>query len=151
MTLAAPSTLIKNCSTVLPEVGEQTSQKLDIRIIRKSDGTSVAFVRPEGKSRYEDEVLIEEHKIRAGLTQDSDPDSLNSGESLIVHAMALEGDPEFQGAFQTGVELQRVRQVKVYQIGKKTRFGSTSIVEARDQQGTDLGSFLGGFLVSACK
>lgn len=111
-----------------------------------------------------DAVSIDDFKIRPGLTAEMIEDedigrTLNYGEGLIVHAMALTGDmdmgeddaPELN-PFSAGLDLTKVRGVRVYKaIGEEGDIGAAAIVEAKDQSGKDLGSFMGGFLVLPCE
>ncbi len=70
---------------------------------------------------------------------------------MIVHPIKLTEDPDFQGAYSTGIDLYKVRSAKMFTIGDRTNMGSSTIIEAKDANGQVIGSFLGGFLISPCK
>ena len=152
VSITAISAPIKTCKTTLnmPE-----SDPVPTLIeISDNNGNLIASTTQtiEGETMTTtDSVETFEEGVRAGLNEDSDPDAINRAEALVVHAMTLENDPVFQGAFRTGVALKKVRSAKVFVIGETTNMGSMSVVEAKDEKGKVLGSFVGGFLISACK
>jgi len=125
-------------------------------------GTMTTTVAGQSTS-MEDEVSINDYKVRAGLNPEMIEDEemgskLNFGEGLIVHAMALTGDldmgeedaPEVN-PFSAGLDLSKIRSVRVYRaIGEADDIGSAAIIEAKDEDAKDLGSFMGGFLVLPC-
>jgi hypothetical protein len=138
---------IKTCSTTL-EMPEMPAIPSKFEIIEEG-GTLKAKVtqKVEGEtSSYDDTATLAEYSVREGLTEESNPEELNAGENLVVHAMTLEGM-----GMSSGVSLKKVRYAKVYTIGEVTNMGGTAIVEARDSKNKLLGSYLGGFLVSPCK
>ncbi len=141
---AAP---IKTCNTVL-QMPEETpipskfeinevDGKLSATITQKIEGETVS---------YQDIASFGEFTVREGLTEESDPEILNTAENLVVHAMSVESL-----GLKSGIVLSKVRSAKVYTIGETTNMGGTAIVEARDGKRKLLGSYLGGFLVSPCK
>ena len=143
---AAP---IKTCSTTLSMPGEPS---IPTKFEMNEGGVAVVTQKVEGETTsYEEKYVVEVNTVREGLTENSDMDTLNTAEKLIVHAMNLENDPVFEGKLRTGVKLKNVRSAKVYLIGEVTNMGGTAVVEASDRNGKALGSFLGGFLISACK
>jgi hypothetical protein len=93
------------------------------------------------------------HPIDQNVDQISDEElaKLNLGERLLVHAYGLVNDPAMNGFFSAGLDLKAVRSVRVFQVGTATAFGISAIIEANDQTGKELGSFIGGFIVSPCK
>lgn len=127
-------------------------------------GTMITEVAGE-TTKVEDAVTINNYKIRAGLSADMIEDeeigqTLNFGEGLIVHAMALTGDMDMgdeeedmgPNPFSAGLDLTKVRSVRVFKaVGDEGDIGAAAIVEAKDSKGTDLGSFMGGFLVLPCE
>jgi hypothetical protein len=154
--LFAKEELIKACSTTIFTSEETPKSEAQFNIIKKDGALSVKIShKVDGQIvTTDDEVTIEDFKVKAGLTAWEDFDSkdkLNQGEKSISHALSLTTDPAFKNAFSTGFDLTKVRSVKIYTIGKPAKFGSALIVEAKDKSGKDLGSFLGGFLVSPCK
>jgi hypothetical protein len=153
---ASEKELVKSCSTVLtmPEETKKVETQIDIYKINSSL-TATVTQKSDGQSgSYDDDVQVEELQVQAGLTPDDineKIDDLNLAERLIVHALSLTEDPVFKNTFNAGLELRKVRSAKIYTIGKPTSMGLTAIVEAKDESGKNLGSFLGGFLVSGCK
>ncbi len=116
------------------------------------DGEIVHLI--DGKSSTDHQaVTYTKDRVRAGLTPDTDPYTveLNEAEGLIVHAMALTRDPEFRARFSIDFDLDKARSAQVYLLGEATRFGSASLVVASDEKGAVLGPFLGGFIVASCK
>lgn len=146
---AAP---VKTCNAVLrmpdspaiPTTVEISDNNGTLEAIttQKVDGQSVSTT---------DSATLFEETVRANLSKDSDPDDLNHAESLVVHAMLMESDPVFQGTFKSGIALKKVRSAKVYVVGESTNMGNMSVVEAKDEKGKTLGSFIGGFLVAPCR
>jgi hypothetical protein len=126
---------------------------MTFKVIQLKDGTLTSATTTPGTNRpLIEDVTVEENPVRAGLTSDTSPDELNFSEALVVHAMSLTQDKEMaELKLSVGLDLSQVRSAKTYTIGKKTGFGSATIVEARDANGQPLGSFLGGFLVGACQ
>jgi hypothetical protein len=60
-------------------------------------------------------------------------------------------DPEIGKYFSVGLDLTAIRHAVTYQVGDFTHMGGTVIIEAKDKNGKDLGSFVTGFLPFACK
>ena len=90
-------------------------------------------------------------QVREGLSPLSISEDLNLAEKLIAHAMGVEAMPELASFMNSGIELEKVRSARTFTFGDSTNMGSTTVVEALDQDGQLLGSFLGGFLVAPCK
>lgn len=146
--------LIKSCSTTLTMPEEINKVETQIDIFRTDSLLQATITQnSEGlKSTYDDEAQFADLQVRAGLSPDiKEIENLNLAERLIVHALTLTEDPIFENTLNAGFDLRKVRSAKVYTIGKPTNMGLTAIVEAKDELGKDLGSFLGGFLVNACK
>ena len=151
---AADKTLVKSCSSDIGLPGEASVPT--VVEIYKTGTKFVGITKQQtnqGPVTNSDEATITEHSIRAGLEADIEnfPEDLNMGEMLVTHALALTTDPIFEGQISAGLDLTKVRSAKVYLIGEMTKFGGMAIVEASDESGSALGSFLGGFIVSPCK
>lgn len=145
---------VKQCSVTLPNISSPSQiVDMDLTIISNQNQLSAIIKQTiNGESMTANEVVTyKEEKVRAGLTVDTNVDGLNMAESLVVHAMILSTDPVFTGTFSAGIDLSQVRSAKLYTVGASGDMGNTTIVEAYDQAGKVLGSFLGGFLVSPCK
>lgn len=150
---AATNATIKTCSTTIVSPDGDKSIPTVFEIIEADGVLRSKYTQTiDGQSvSREDVAEISELTIRAGLSVETNPDGLNLAESLIVHAMTLSAVPEMKGTQTAGIDLESARSAKVYVIGKPTHMGLGAIVEAKDQDGKTLGSFLGGFLVSPCK
>lgn len=149
------SEVIKTCQAELKslETAEVVSF-LNIKILKRGN-SYIAKVSESNEGRTQEnehKAEISENSVRAGLTGDlDDVDNLNTSEKLITHALSLsEIDPD-KRIFDSGIDLKAVRSAKVYSFGDEGDIGMTSIVEAKDEKGKVLGSFLGGFVVTPCK
>lgn len=155
-TPAMAQSVIKTCTADLLDFDSEVPVTTRIDIIKKIDGSLEALTSVKNAEHLKDEATVTTYQIKVGLKQeqlvkDDDLDKLNDGEKLIVHAMAMTEDPELDGKFSAGMKLAEVRSVKVYNIGKASKWGMIGIVEAKDANGKELGSFFGGFLIAACK
>ena len=153
--MAGEKTLIKICSTELAFPGETQIIKTKFEFHRNVDKTLSATTIQliDGELVSETEVAsIVKNSVRPGLVGElNDDETLNLAEQLISHAMLLSEDPMFEGVFSAGIDLKKVRSAKIYTIGEATNMGQSAIVEAKDQNGKILGSFLSGMLVHPCK
>lgn len=158
--------LVKSCA--FDYVDEEAGASSNVFEIKKStkgySGTMITSMGGE-TSRTEAPVTVKDYSIRAGLSYDADASDelfseFNHGEMLIMHAMALTGDIDMgdededmgPNPFSAGLDLTKVRFVRVFEaVGEADDIGSAAIIEAKDEKGKDLGSFLGGFLVLPCK
>ena len=158
----AGDTIIKRCKTTLgPLDKESLPIDMDFKIVNRDGNIITVFTENVNgvKSTSESTAEINSYKVREGLEKNLDNmddgqlDTLNPGEMLILHAMAFDNDPEMNKVFNSGIKkLSQVRSVKTYLMNANPQdIGSTTIVEAFDKNGKAMGSFLGGFLVSACK
>jgi len=141
---------IKTCTADVPSLEDNNrTQRTTFQIFR--DKAVIEITVDGEKSSYEDKAKIEKHKVRAGLSADSN--GVNIGEALIINALSLENDPIFAGRFSSGLNLSKVRTVNVYIVGSvpTDAVGITAIVEAFDELNNPLGSFLAGFLIAPCK
>lgn len=138
---------IKTCKTVLsfPEAEPvpSTFEIVDTDGVLKTIVTQTV----EGQTNtFEDTATVGVFSVREGLSTESDPETLNRAENLVVHAMLVR-----DLGMKSGVALEKVRSATVYTVGEATNMGSVAIVEARDSKNKPLGSYLGGLLVSPCK
>lgn len=164
---AFSQSIVKSCTFKFDdEVTGFSTNTFEVRKIgSKFSGKMVTEVAGQ-RSTVDSDVTVKDFKIRANLKPEMIEDeeigmTLNHGEGLIVHAMALtdidswdteEDENSGPNPFSSGLDLSKVRSVKVYEsVGEEGDIGSAAIVEARDAAGRDLGSFIGGFLVLPCK
>ncbi|HRO68465.1 MAG TPA: hypothetical protein PL182_12920 [Pseudobdellovibrionaceae bacterium] len=150
---AAERALISSCKT---QVGFDGSEMdIQIQIFRNADGGLIGESRTNGSGILTQKATVETHQVRAGLSAEDieTSESLNRGEALVVHAMALESMPEIGAS--AGMDLKEIRQVKTYIVGLEEQgdnpIGMTAIVEAQDGRGKAMGSYLGGFLIGKCQ
>jgi len=97
---------------------------------------------------------IVENTVREGLSAKTNLDdpTLNTAEKMVILAMMSAEDPVTREIFSAGLDLTKVRSAKLYIVEQKAEtLGMTVVVEAKAQTGTDLGSFLAGFLVLPCR
>lgn len=142
---AAQAAPLKTCQTTLNFPG---SPSIETTITVNNERS--ATITQNGQS-YDEVVSISSLPIRAGLKTDSNIDELNLAEGLIVHALILSSDPDLKDSSNAGFDVSKARSATIYKVGKDGNIGMTAIVDAKDEAGKALGSFLGGFLVSACK
>lgn len=149
---SSPST-IKTCTTTISSPDGTLLIPTVIEFIEtdgvvKSKFTQIVNNQPVTRN---DAAEVSELTIRPGLKAEMDPEGLNTAELLIVHAMTMGADPIMKGSQNAGIDLAAARSAKVFLIGKPTHMGLSAVIEAKDQDGKNLGSYLGGFLVSPCK
>ena len=102
------------------------------------------------EGRLPDEpVELKEYIVRENLSESTKDQ--NEAESLIIAASGFLNSPEIGKMFSVGLDLLAIRNATVYSIGKATHMGRSVIVDAKDQYGNSLGSFLTGFFPFACK
>lgn len=155
-TQAYSAEVIKTCTSTIQSLDSSAKTKFHINIIQSGDdlSASVRQINDGVHTTLKEDVSLKTYKIRRDInTGDTEGgEEYNQGEAILSHAMNLESDEIFEGQFTTGIKnLNKVRKVKVYQIGDSTNMGSFSVVEAFDKKGNDLGSFIGGFLIGSCK
>ena len=147
LSVAAHANLIKTCDTVLKTDDSEVAMKIEI--FKRANKFS-AEISQEGGTLTET-VDVVENTVRTGITIDSELEKLNPVERIIAHAMILTEDPILAGTQSAGLDLKLVRSAKVYMIVATDGMGVFAIVEARNQSGKALGSFVGGFVVGPCK
>lgn len=150
--------LIKSCKTTIKWSvlldDKNPRAEFDIQIKEKSDKSlhAVTVTRSKGETRtFNDRVQVVEGSVREGITEDSNIDNLNETESVIAGAMTFTGKL-VDHKMSAGLDLAKVRKAKMYAIGDYTRMGALTVVEAYDQEGAILGSFMGGSIaVGKCE
>jgi hypothetical protein len=148
--------IVKSCFVKLQPDPKGKAVYMNVMVVAVNESISaIVSQRIEGE-RNSNMAWVEAEfsLIRPGLNAKSnaDDDTLNGGERLILHAMATAAEPDLRATFQSGVDLEKVRQTKVFYIDRNPGdMGSAAVVEALDENGKVLGSFLGGFLVARCK
>ena len=147
--------LIKQCLVHVPTESEELAIDMNIEMYQNKDQSVLAKITQTEAghtSTSEIAAAIVEGPVRANLSADSAVEELSQVELLIVHAMMVTTDPDIELLYSAGLDLQKVRSAKIYGVlGEQDDIGSLSVVEAKDENGNDLGSFLGGFIVSPCK
>lgn len=154
------SEIIKSCTVTLNsmETGAPITQTIDI--VRTEQGV---FAGDEA-------VVIQENPVRPGLRalieasqQDEAPADFNMAERHVAFPMLvakmMRNDPEMTPEvmaqmmpyYDTGIDLDLVRSAKTYALGEATNMGQVVLVEAKDEAGNVLGSFMGGFFAVGCK
>lgn len=148
--------IVKSCSLKMQLDPKMTPVFLNMFVVA-IDGSVQAIVSERVNGERTSRMTTAEAEystIRPGLTAQTNPDdaTLNGGERLIVHAMSLASEPSVGSMFQSGLDLKKVRVTKVFYIERRPQdIGSAAIIEALDENGKVLGTFMGGFLVARCK
>ncbi len=102
------------------------------------------------KIQLDDEVAtIDEFTVRPDLTEQTP--GMNTAEYLIQGTENFLNNSEIGNSFTTCLDLKLIRTAKVYQIGKFTHMGGAVVIEARNQAGNEMGSFVTGLLPFACE
>lgn len=149
MSSAQADELLKSCTANLSMGGESVISKTDF--IKKNGKLIAETTNAEQYGKLVQDAKISTHKIKAGLTG-SDTEATNIGESLVSYAMGLKIELAKLGEkVDAGLDLSKIRSATVYQIvGEEDEIGLIAVVEAKDKNGADLGSFISGFLVAPC-
>src|SRR3989344_1100554 len=135
--MASEGTLIKSCSTSLGMPGEEIAVETNISVFKNDSALSAIVSQTTNghQMSYGEQVVIEEHKVKAGLNSEilmsDEIDNLNTAEKVIVHAMALTEGPDFEDSFSAGLDLTKVRSAKLYIVGEQSNMGMSVIVEAK--------------------
>ncbi len=156
--LFATEVEVLNCNTKI-EISGSGTHETKLKIINK-DGKPVAKIS-QGGMTYESLVETSDNSIRVGLSAETifDDQTLNIGERLIVHALMVQAIPELSKMSKLSFDLKAVRSAKVYVVRRnpdpndpenEEDIGMTAVIVAKDEAGHDLGSFLGGLLVTQC-
>jgi hypothetical protein len=151
------SEIIKSCTTTF-EDSTGTLITRTTEIVRTEQGI---FANGEA-------VVIEENSVRPGLRAlveanelDEVPADFNIAEreislsiflSKYIHStpeMTPEMIAQFTPYLDFGFDLDQIRSATTYAVGEATEMGQVVLVEAKDEAGTVLGSFIAG--VYACK
>ncbi|MCB0349540.1 MAG: hypothetical protein KDD38_00040 [Bdellovibrionales bacterium] len=149
---ASKGEIVKICSFTVKFPGEASSVPTVYTIV-KSDNQLIAkatqVVEKHPVNLPDEPAIITEFSVRADVSRDT-PDR-NLAEDLIAGTIEFLDSEEFRGEFSVGLDLNSIRQAKVYQVGQFTHMGGTVIIEARDQNGKAMGSFVTGFIPFACE
>lgn len=76
---------------------------------------------------------------------------MNQAESLIQGTEEYLNTPDFGNYFNVGFDLKSIRSARLYKIGKFTHMGGTVIIEAKDKDKKEMGSFVTGLMPFACE
>lgn len=151
---ASQESIVKTCSTEL-SMPDMQPVSTKIEIAKNADGefSAITTQTVDGFSmpRTENAQVFLDQEVRQNVLSASDNSDLNLAEKLISHAMLLENDPVFEGSFSTGLDLTKIRSASVFLVGEISNMGGIAIVESKDENGKNIGSFLGGFLISPCQ
>lgn len=158
------SAVLKECNTTIEF--ESKVLTLQMKVKSKNDkitGELISFGADMPIMQQVVPAKIKDYPIREnlpalvvmpelGFGKVLDPETLNHGERLIAHAIAMSDLGEEDTNQSTGIKLEDIRSARVFQfIEKDVNIGSTAIIEAYGVNHTPLGSFYGGFLIGACE
>jgi hypothetical protein len=152
-TFASASEIVKTCNMTLKIPGNSKVIPTTIQIIKTDDQQLTAKTTQivDGKSVELpiEEATIADFSVRENLTSKSS--DLNEAESLISGTIDFLAMPDVGNQFSVGLDISKIRQARVFKVGKFTNMGGTAIIEARDGKQNDLGSFVTGFIPFACE
>lgn len=152
---ASADTLIKTCEFTMPTMGGDSKPFTEVYLVMESaNGKIYANKFHKGDSSQNEanaSVKVSRHPVRSGLTSRIDRASLNEGEKRVLSAMEAQ-DEIFEGLFDVGFSLNRVRSVTLYEIPYPSIDFFPAIVDALDGSGQRLGSYFDiGSVVARCK
>lgn len=147
--------VVKSC--LIKTSLDKTQPPIALKLTVYSKGSSIGGLVSEWtngvrKSRLA-RVEALQFKIRTDLVKvtNLEDKSLNPGELLLLQALYLTADPDLKGKLSTGVDIGKVRMINTYYFDRNPKdMGSAALIEAYDETGSYLGSFVGGFLVLPC-
>lgn len=158
-TTAFSQEIVKSCLTSVKAFEGEDKVDFDFKVFKKGSQLAATTTQTvQGHvTQSEDKVILGVYSVKEGikpidLESDEEISNENFGEQLVSHAMSLQDGPDFEGVYTTGISsLKDIRKVKTYTIGDISEMGSITIVEAYNENSKVMGSFLGGFLIGACK
>jgi hypothetical protein len=148
----AQAEVIKTCKSTLQMPDAQKVVPTTFEIVKNGNsliGKTTQIIDGKSTQLPDEEASITEADIHADLATLKSED-LNEAEGLILGTQNFLKDPEIGKFFSVGLDLKAIRHAKLFQIGKFTHMGGTVIIEAKDENGKDLGSFITGFIPFAC-
>lgn len=123
-----------------------------LRIVYGENASTLTYLSNNGQSvKTPATVKTQTFFIREDLENVTDISLLNEGENVIAHALFATNDPVLGNVFEAGVDLRKIRSLKLNTIGEVSDMGRLAVIEALDENGKDMGSFIGGFLVRPCQ
>lgn len=144
--------IIKEChvNLTLPDIElvvptefkvQNNSGKFIAKTIQKLEG--------EDKFLFDESVEISNYSVRGNLSRNMP--NLNLAEQLVLGTIEYLADPETGAGFSLAIDLTAIRLAKIYKIGSgPDQSVVTAIVEAKDANEGDLGSFLTGLIPFKC-
>lgn len=150
-TIASAGELVKACSFTIKVPGNSKSALTTYQIFKDGSKLTAKTVQTVDGQTGElplESVVMSEHSVRPNLT--SKTNDMNLAEQLIAGTVEFLQSPEIGKSFSVGLDLKQFKNAKVYVIGKVPHMGGPAIVEARDESGKNLGSFVTGFMPFAC-
>lgn len=149
---AVSAEVVKTCKITMKVPGDDKAIPTTFRIVKEDSGLKGEFsqlINGQEQAGPSEEASIAEYSVRPNLSESSN--EMNQAEQLILGTSGILQDPTIGSAFSVGVDLKLIRKAKVYQIGQFTHMGGTAIIEAKNENGEILGSFVTGFLPFACQ
>lgn len=149
---AMASKIVKTCSFVVKMPENNSAVPTTYQIIQDGNNLiakTTQLVNGKPADLPIEDVLMNDFSVRPGITTNTL--NMNQAEQLIAGTDEFLKTPDVGAFFSVGVNLTLIRHARVYQIGKFTHMGGSAIIEARDENGKDLGSFVTGFMPFACE
>jgi hypothetical protein len=151
---AAHAAPLKECAVEV-RVPDRPPLFLKFQVNANEDKRLTAHVSEtaaSGIKQYDEDVVARGgFPIRKNLDPTGKAEEMNPGERLVAHAMLVTTDQKTSTYMSTGVDLKAVRYVIIYLIGPPSDTDLTALIEAKDESGKVLGTYLGGNLVRPCK
>lgn len=152
-TFASAEESVKTCKFTLNIAGNANIVPTTIQIIKSDDQQLLAkttqIVDGQSVELPIEDVTISDFSVRENLTSKSE--NLNEAEALISGTADFLAMPNMGNKFNVGLDISKIREARVFKVGKFGHMGGTAIIEASDDQKKDLGSFMTGFIPFACE
>ncbi|HEY8269550.1 MAG TPA: hypothetical protein VIG33_01570 [Pseudobdellovibrionaceae bacterium] len=144
--------IVKTCSIKMKMPGDNRVIPTTFQIVKSGNvliAKTIQTVNGNSGELPNESASIAEFSVRAGLTANTP--NMNEAENLIQGTEGFLNNPDIGSSFSVGLDIKSVRSAKVYEIGKFTHMGGTVIIEAKDKDGKEMGSFVTGFMPFACE
>lgn len=143
--------VVKTCTVIMKVPGDKKS--VPTTFVVTKDGSQINTKTSQSvdgitEALPDEPAQIAEYPVRRDLN--SGLKDLNQAEQLILSTDEFLHSPDIGSAFHVGIDLKSIRSAKVFVVGQFTHMGGTAIIEARDESGKNLGSFVTGFLPFEC-
>ncbi|MBC7740949.1 MAG: hypothetical protein H7061_02050 [Bdellovibrionaceae bacterium] len=150
-TFASAQTVLKDCSFIIKATEDQAAVATTFKVVKNGEMMFAQMIQNSVQALSDevaDRVSISQELVRSNLTSKSE--KMNPAEKLIADTMETIGSATDPKIYDINIDLKAIRRAKVYQIGVEDELGSLAIVEAQDEAGRPMGSFLASFVPFMC-